>query len=84
MARRKKFVTAEDVLGKKSKTRHELHFAGYDFTSGPGGTVIKRKTVQPSVLGEDYGADPLGDGTFRMVPSGDIVDFEERNRRLAK
>ena len=30
----------------------------------------------------DYGADPLGDGTFRMVPSGDIVDFEERNRRL--
>ena len=30
----------------------------------------------------DYGADPLGDGKFRMVPSGDIVDFEERNRRL--
>lgn len=30
----------------------------------------------------DYGADPLGDGTFRMVPSGDIVDFAERNRRL--
>lgn len=32
----------------------------------------------------DYGADPIGDGTFRMVPSGDIVSFEERNRRLAK
>jgi len=30
----------------------------------------------------DYGADPIGDGTFRMVPSGDIVDFAERNRRL--
>lgn len=30
----------------------------------------------------DYGADPVGDGTFRMVPSGDIVSFEERNRRL--
>lgn len=30
----------------------------------------------------DYGADPIGDGTFRMVPSGDIVSFEERNRRL--
>lgn len=30
----------------------------------------------------DYGADPLGDGTFRMVPSGDIVDLAERNRRL--
>jgi hypothetical protein len=30
----------------------------------------------------DYGAGPVGDGTFRMVPSGDIVDFAERNRRL--
>ena len=32
----------------------------------------------------DYGADPIGNGAFRMVPSGDIVDFEERNRRLEK
>jgi hypothetical protein len=32
----------------------------------------------------DYGADPIGDGTFRMVPSGDVVDREERNRRLAR
>ena len=31
----------------------------------------------------DYGADPIGDGTFRMVPSGDVVDFAERNRRLS-
>lgn len=30
----------------------------------------------------DYGADPIGDGTFRMVPSGDIVALDERNRRL--
>ena len=30
----------------------------------------------------DYGADPIGDGTFRMVPSGDIVDYDERCRRL--
>ena len=34
--------------------------------------------------GKDYGADPIGDGTFRMVPSGDIVDFAERNKRLNK
>jgi len=33
---------------------------------------------------KDYGCDPLPDGKFRMVPSGDIVDFEERNRRLPK
>jgi hypothetical protein len=33
---------------------------------------------------KDYGCDPLGDGTFRMVPSGDIVDFAEKNRRLPR
>lgn len=32
----------------------------------------------------DYGADPLGDGMFRMVPSGDIVTFEERCARLPR
>lgn len=32
---------------------------------------------------DDYGADPIGDGKFRMVPSGDVVDFAERQRRLA-
>lgn len=40
-----------------------------------------RETIDTSKQ-EDYGADPVGDGTFRMVPSGDIVDFAERNRRL--
>lgn len=40
-----------------------------------------RETVDHSTPG-DYGADPVGDGTFRMVPSGDIVNFEERCRRL--
>ena len=32
----------------------------------------------------DYGADPLGDGRFRMVPSGDIVDPDEKERRLGR
>lgn len=32
--------------------------------------------------GGDYGADPIKNNKFRMVPSGDIVDFEERNQRL--
>lgn len=31
----------------------------------------------------DHGADPLGDGNFRMVPSGDIVTYDERCKRLA-
>jgi hypothetical protein len=30
----------------------------------------------------DYGCDPIGDGMFRMVPSGDVVDYTERCRRL--
>lgn len=32
----------------------------------------------------DYGADPVGGGMFRMVPSGDIVDFAERCKRLER
>lgn len=39
-------------------------------------------TPMPRYPGPDYGADPLGDGTFRMVPSGDIVGLEESRRRL--
>jgi hypothetical protein len=41
-----------------------------------------RKVVNRSAPG-DYGADPLGNGKHKMVPSGDIVDTDERNRRLA-
>jgi hypothetical protein len=32
----------------------------------------------------DHGADPIGDGKFKMVPSGDIVTREERDKRLAR
>ncbi len=47
----------------------------------PRDTYVARRvdTAKPG----DYGADPIGNGTFRMVPSGDIVDFAERCRRLA-
>ena len=61
--------------------RIDLEFAGHKFTSGPEGTVIHRQTINTRAPG-DYGADPMGDGTFRMVPSGDIVSLEERNRRM--
>ncbi len=33
---------------------------------------------------KDYGADPMGNGMFRMIPSGDIVTADERNNRLGK
>lgn len=42
-----------------------------------------RRSVDTSKPG-DYGSDPIGDGAFRMVPSGDVVDWDERCRRLSK
>ena len=53
------------------------------------GYELNRETLTPvrkRVITErpgDYGADPIGDGTYKMAPSGDVVDFDERNRRLA-
>lgn len=43
-----------------------------------------RPPIPPSKPGEDYGCDPLGNGKFRMVPSGDVVDLDERNHRLRR
>lgn len=54
------------------------------------GYVLDRQTLSPvrttidTRASGDYGADPIGDGTFRMVPSGDIVDLAERNKRLTR
>ena len=53
---------------------------GYTVDLDRGGRLV-RERIDLTTPG-DYGADPLGDGTFRMVPSGDIVDFAERTRRL--
>ena len=49
-----------------------------------GRTEAIREKLPERKPGEDYGADPIGDGTFRMVPSGDIVSYAERERRLAR
>jgi hypothetical protein len=46
-------------------------------------TLTPVKTFINTSRAGDYGADPVGDGTFRMVPSGDIVDAAECERRLA-
>lgn len=70
--------------GGREVIERDLEFAGYEFTASPVGTTIHRGPKIDTSSEEDYGADPLGDGTFRMVPSGDIVDYEERNRRLKR
>ena len=47
-------------------------------------TLTPIRTVVDRQRTGDYGADPIGDGTFRMVPSGDIVTLTERNARLER
>ena len=57
---------------------------GYDWEDIQHAQQGGRLTKSIKIVQGDFGSDPLSDGTFRMVPSGDIVDFEERNRRLNK
>ena len=51
-------------------------------------SMQQKKWKAPTIVikndGGDYGSDPIGDGKFRMVPSGDIVDYAERCRRLKR
>lgn len=53
---------------------------GYNVAADGG---LMRDVIDTGKKG-DHGADPLGDGRFRMVPSGDVVDYDERCRRLNK
>ena len=41
------------------------------------------KPIKP-FSGADYGCDPAGDNKFKMIPSGDIVDYEEMRKKLGK
>ena len=63
------------------KTGEEIRPFGYELD--PEGRPI-REPIRQRPPGADYGADPLPNGMFRMVPSGDIVDADERRRRLAE
>lgn len=68
---------------RNTKARHGAqHIVVFGHAVGPRGVLVRRP-VDTSGRG-DYGADPIGDGTFRMVPSGDIVDGDERDRRLRR
>lgn len=66
------------------KTGKEIRPFGYELI-GEGskkGSIVKPSPIL--VSDQDYGADPIGNGMFRMVPSGDIVDCAERKRRLTR
>lgn len=71
MAKKKRLLREEEhptVLGYELDRETLLPVRGYIDIHKPG----------------DYGADPLGNGMFKMIPSGDIVCLGERNRRLDK
>lgn len=67
--------------GNKPRVRYMTVLGGYTLDMHNNGRLV-RAELPPRIPGCDYGADPLGDGTFRMVPSGDVVNQDERNRRL--
>lgn len=64
------------------KERYMTVLGGYQLDMHQQGKLLQQ-VLDTSKAG-DYGADPIGDGTFRMVPSGDIVDYAERCRRLGQ
>ena len=68
-------------MASKKTERYMTVLGGYHLDMYNQGRLVRHE-VPARVEGKDYGADPLGDGTFRMIPSGDIVDFVERNKRL--
>lgn len=46
-------------------------------------TLTPLRTLVRVDLPGDYGASPMGAGMFQMVPSGDVVSYDERCSRLA-
>lgn len=70
-------------MKKRTNERYMEVLGGYRLDMHNHGHLV-RDPILDTQTGKDYGADPIGDGTFRMIPSGDIVDFEERCARLKK
>lgn len=67
----------------KRKERFMKILGGYELDMHDHGHLVTH-ALPPRIAGKDYGADPIGDGTFRMVPSGDVVTMDERNKRLTE
>lgn len=61
----------------------EIEFGGHTILIDDKGNLkVKRESLP--IRNGDYGCDPIGDGLFRMVPSGDVVSLEEMRLRLKK
>lgn len=68
----------------RKKKYQIIEFDVYKIELKDGHLRVQRPETTAVAPGEDYGCDPLGDGTFKMVPSGDIVNYEERCKRLSR
>lgn len=68
-------------MSRLPRERYMTILGGYKLDMHDHGHLVRKP--MPVANGRDDGSDPLGDGTFRMVPSGDIVDYAERCKRLA-
>ena len=68
-------------MSKLPREQYMTVLGGYVLDMHNHGELQRPAPINVNAPG-DYGADPVGDGKFRMVPSGDIVDYEERTRRL--
>jgi len=62
------------------KERYITVLGGYTLDMHNHGALVKPPAID-TTQDRDYGADPIGNGMFRMIPSGDIVDATERDRR---
>lgn len=74
-------MSAKKTSGRIRPGDHFDVFGHHFRLDASGTTRHVRATIDVNAKG-DYGADPVGDGTFKMVPSGDIVDMAERLRRI--
>lgn len=83
---KKNCLSVRGFIGYEQKKRlakapFTFNVFGHDITNADGNLTINKSKINTQ-SGEDHGCDPLGDGKFRMVPSGDIVDTAEMQRRL--
>lgn len=63
---------------KLDKTGAEIRPFGYELDKD---YLLVRKPIRIS-KGKDYGYDPLGDGKYKMIPTGDIVGKSECDERM--
>jgi hypothetical protein len=86
IANRSKDKSRGKALKGPKRSKGKFTVFEHEIDRDTGSTTRIRQSIDTTTPG-DYGADPIGPNDagvfmFRMVPSGDVVDGEERNRRL--